>query len=48
MKISKLSKCQTSGVPTGMYQSYSFLIAANASALSDLLRFKKSSSYWDN
>ena len=35
-------------VPLGMYKSYSFRIAANASALSDLLRFKKSSSYWDN
>ncbi|MGN0202597.1 MAG: putative LPS assembly protein LptD [Candidatus Cryptobacteroides sp.] len=41
-------KISVSWVPTGMYQSYSFLIAANASALSDLLRFKKSSSYWDN
>jgi len=37
-----------SWVPTGMYKSYSFRIAANASALADLLRFKKSSSYWDN
>ncbi|MBR5257272.1 MAG: hypothetical protein IKV62_10925 [Bacteroidales bacterium] len=35
-------------VPTGMYKSYSFRIAANASALADLLRFKKSSSYMDN
>jgi hypothetical protein len=35
-------------VPTGQYKSYSFLIAANASALADLLRFKKSTSYWDN
>ncbi|MBQ9548857.1 MAG: LPS-assembly protein LptD [Bacteroidales bacterium] len=35
-------------VPTGMWKSYSFRIAANAAALSDLLRFKKSSSYWDN
>ena len=41
-------RISVSWVPTGMYQSYSFLIAANASALSDLLRFKKSSSYWDN
>lgn len=39
---------QVSWIPTGMYQSYSFLICANASALADLLRFKKSSSYWDN
>ncbi len=36
-----------SWVPTGTWQSYSFRIAANASALSDLLRFKKSTSYWD-
>ncbi len=35
-------------VPAGTYQSYSFLISANAAALADLLRFKKSSSYWDN
>ena len=35
-------------IPTGMYQSYNFLICANASALADLLRFKKSTSYWDN
>ena len=37
-----------SWVPTGTWKSYSFRIAANASALSDVLRFKKSSSYWDN
>ena len=36
-----------SWVPSGMYQSYSFLISANATALADLLRFKKSTSYWD-
>lgn len=36
-----------SWVPTGFYKSYSFRIAANASTLSDLLKFKKSSSYWD-
>ena len=35
-------------VPMGQWQSYSFRIAANASALADLLRFKKSSSYMDN
>lgn len=35
-------------VPTGTYKSYTFLISANAAALADLLRFKKSSSYWDN
>ena len=37
-----------SWIPTGMYKSYSFRIAANASALADLLKFRKSSSYWDN
>lgn len=37
-----------SWVPTGKWQSYSFLIRAKAAALADLLRFKKSSSYWDN
>lgn len=37
-----------SWVPTGTWQSYNFLIAANAAALADLLRFKKSSSFWDN
>lgn len=36
-----------SWVPTGKWQSWSFRIAANAAALSDLLRFKKSTSYWD-
>lgn len=37
-----------SWVPLGTWKSYSFRIAANASALADLLRFKKSDSYWDN
>jgi len=37
-----------SWVPMGTYKSYSFRIAANASALADLLRFKKSESYMDN
>ena len=37
-----------SWVPMGMYKSYSFRIAANASSLADLLRFKKSDSYMDN
>lgn len=37
-----------SWVPTGTWQSYSFQISANAAALSDLLKFKKSSSFWDN
>ena len=36
-----------SWVPTGQWQSWSFGIAANAAALSDLLKFKKSTSYWD-
>ena len=38
---------QVSWVPTGTWQSWSFRIAANAAALSDLLKFKKSTSYWD-
>lgn len=37
-----------SWVPTGNWESYSFRIQANAAALADLLRFRKSSSYWDN
>ena len=37
-----------SWVPTGQWESWSFRIQANAAALADLLRFKKSSSYWDN
>ena len=37
-----------SWVPTGKWQSWSFRIQANAAALADLLRFKKSSSYYDN
>ncbi len=37
-----------SWVPTGKWQSWSFRIAANAAALADLLKFKKSSSFWDN
>lgn len=37
-----------SWVPNGKWESYSFRIAANAAALADLLRYKKSSSYWDN
>lgn len=36
-----------SWVPSGNWQSWSFKIAANAASLSDLLRFKKSASYWD-
>lgn len=37
-----------SWVPTGQWQSWSFRIAAKASGLSDLLQFRKSSSFWDN
>ena len=37
-----------SWVPTGTWKSYSFRIAANAASLADILRFKKSDSYWDN
>jgi len=37
-----------SWVPMGKWQSYSFRIQANAASLADLLRFKKSSSYFDN
>ena len=37
-----------SWIPTGQWESWSFRIAANAAALADLLRFKKSSSYCDN
>ena len=37
-----------SWVPTGSWASYQFRIAANASALADILQLKKSSSYWDN
>ena len=36
-----------SWVPFGKWQSWSFRIAANASALADLLRYRKSTSYWD-
>ncbi len=37
-----------SWVPNGQWESWSFRIAAKASALADLLQFKKASSYWDN
>ncbi|MCF0177683.1 MAG: LPS-assembly protein LptD [Bacteroidales bacterium] len=37
-----------SWVPTGKWASWNFRIAANASALADLLQYKKSASYWDN
>ena len=36
-----------SWVPTGQWQSWNFRIAAKASALSNLLQYKKQSSYWD-
>ncbi len=36
-----------SWVPTGQWESWSFRIAAKASALSDILQFKKSASFWD-
>jgi hypothetical protein len=37
-----------SWVPTGTWKSWSFRINATASALADLLQYKKSASYWDN
>ena len=37
-----------SWIPNGKWESWSFRIQANAAALADLLKFKKSSSYWDN
>ena len=37
-----------SWVPTGQWKSWSFRIQANAAALADLLRYRKSSSFWDN
>ncbi|MBQ7221974.1 MAG: LPS-assembly protein LptD [Bacteroidales bacterium] len=37
-----------SWIPSGTWSSWSFRIAANASALSDLLQYNKTSSYWDN
>ena len=37
-----------SWIPSGQWESWSFRIQANAAALADLLRFKKSSSWWDN
>ncbi len=36
-----------SWVPNGMWESWSFRINAKASALADLLQFKKSASHWD-
>ncbi len=37
-----------SWVPNGKWESWSFRIAAKASALADVLQYKKSSSFWDN
>ena len=39
---------QVSLVPFGTLKQYSFRIQANAASLADLLRFRKSSSQWDN
>ena len=39
---------QFSWVPSGKWKSWNFTIAANAAALSDLLRLRKSNSFWDN
>ena len=36
-----------SWVPSGKWQSWGFRIAANASTLSSLLKYDKSSSFWD-
>ncbi|MDD7071678.1 MAG: putative LPS assembly protein LptD [Candidatus Egerieousia sp.] len=36
-----------SWIPNGTWESWSFRIAANASALADLLQYKKNASYWD-
>ena len=37
-----------SWIPTGTYKSYSFRIAANASALADLLQVRRNESWWDH
>ena len=39
---------RVSWVPNGQWESWTFQISANAAALADLLKYKKSSSYWDN
>ena len=36
-----------SWIPNGQWESWSFRINAKASALADLLQFKKNASYWD-
>ena len=39
---------RVSWIPNGQWESWTFQIAANAAALADLLKYKKSSSFWDN
>ncbi len=39
---------RVSWIPNGQWESWTFQISANAAALADLLKYKKSSSYWDN
>ena len=39
---------RVSWIPNGQWKSWTFQISANAAALADLLKYKKSSSYWDN
>lgn len=39
---------RVSWIPTGQWESWTFQISANAAALADLLKYKKSSSFWDN
>ena len=36
-----------SWIPNGQWESWSFRIAAKASALADLLQYKKNASFWD-
>ncbi len=38
---------RVSWIPNGQWESWTFQISANAAALADLLKYKKSSSYWD-
>jgi len=39
---------RVSWIPNGQWESWTFQISANAAALADLLKYKKSSSFWDN
>ena len=39
---------RVSWIPNGQWESWTFQIAANAAALADLLKYKKSSNFWDN